>query len=449
MQRWRLGLGLALIIGCLAGCRAAPPPTAPAPTPDVSTFGAPKLTVAAEPVSFRRTELESPMVLDVTTAMTLTPGANVLVGDGGRARLAWGDILTVDLLSDTDLLLSQSHPPSRQIMLDQATGTTLYELRSVTPAVEVVIRTAWAELELDAGGARLLVSYIPGVEPSLWIVTLQGSARLARSGEAGQELAEAEAIGLTESGELPEAQPVDPTAVQAWLDRLTAGDRSTTVATVALRCRTARVASLLQKPATDAAASVEDVAAGTPVQVLGRSEAADWLHLLPLATTQDGWLPADAVVCNGPLTAAALVLIPPTATAPPPVRLASARPPIASPSATPTSTATVSAVKIYFATTDDSIRAGTCATLVWEVQGIREVYLDGQGVTGKGEREVCPSETRTYTLKIVHVDGRVEERSVEIEVRKPPTETAAPPTDTPPPPTEQPTSVPSDTASPP
>jgi hypothetical protein len=33
--------------------------------------------------------------------------------------------------------------------------------------------------------------------------------------------------------------------------------------------------------------------------------------------------------------------------------------------------------------------------------------------------EVCPEETTTYTMKVVHTDGRVEERSVEIEVREP------------------------------
>ncbi len=449
MERWRLSLVLMLAVGWLGGCRSAPQPTVPAPTADLSPFGAPELSISAEPVSFRQTELEAPTALDLTAAITLTAGSNVLVGEDGRARLAWGDILTADLYSDTDLLLSKSFPPSREIMIDQATGTGAYALRAVTPPIQVTIQTAWASLDLDDSGAQVLVSYITGAEPSLWIVALHGGARLTTSQEGVVELAEGQAIGLSESGALAEPLAVDVSAIQTWLDRFAAGDRSATIATVALRCRTLAVADLREKPDPEAASAVENVPGGTLVQVLGRTEAADWLHMLPLATTEDGWLPADAVRCNGPLFAAAPVRIPPTPT-PVPARPTVTRPPVlAPPSVTPTATTTVSAVKIYFATTDDSIRAGTCSTLVWEVQGIREVYLDGQGVTGKGEREVCPSETRTYTLKIIHVDGRVEERSVEIEVRKAPTQTVPPPTDTPPPPTAEPTGVPSDTPPPP
>ena len=66
--------------------------------------------------------------------------------------------------------------------------------------------------------------------------------------------------------------------------------------------------------------------------------------------------------------------------------------------------------EIYFWADPSTIYAGQCATLYWEVSGVEAVYLDGEGVGGSSNREVCPSETTAYTLQAVTGDGSVEER---------------------------------------
>jgi len=57
-----------------------------------------------------------------------------------------------------------------------------------------------------------------------------------------------------------------------------------------------------------------------------------------------------------------------------------------------------------------------CTTLRWDVENVREVYLDGRGVVGHGTREVCPLETTTYTLRVVFYDGSTEEQSLTIKL---------------------------------
>jgi hypothetical protein len=44
---------------------------------------------------------------------------------------------------------------------------------------------------------------------------------------------------------------------------------------------------------------------------------------------------------------------------------------------------------------------GGCTTLHWDVQNVREVYLDEQGVPGVGAKQVCPSGVQFYTLRAV------------------------------------------------
>jgi hypothetical protein len=52
-----------------------------------------------------------------------------------------------------------------------------------------------------------------------------------------------------------------------------------------------------------------------------------------------------------------------------------------------------------------TITSGNCTWLRWDVDNVREVYLDGQGVVGHDQRQVCPNATTTYTLRVVRLDG--------------------------------------------
>ena len=99
----------------------------------------------------------------------------------------------------------------------------------------------------------------------------------------------------------------------------------------------------------------------------------------------------------------------PTSTATP------TRTPTATLTATPTPTPTP-VPQISFRVDDDRLNQGECTTLRWDVEFIREVYLDGMGVVGHSSREVCPGTTTNYTLRIVHRDGSTEDRVLTVFV---------------------------------
>jgi hypothetical protein len=73
------------------------------------------------------------------------------------------------------------------------------------------------------------------------------------------------------------------------------------------------------------------------------------------------------------------------------------------PTSTPTSTP--SPPGINFRADEYTITSGNCTWLRWDVDNVREVYLDGQGVVGHGQRQVCPSATTVYRLRVVYLDG--------------------------------------------
>jgi len=80
---------------------------------------------------------------------------------------------------------------------------------------------------------------------------------------------------------------------------------------------------------------------------------------------------------------------------------------------TPTPSAPAS---IDFRADRTTLAAGKCTTLRWDVENVREVYLDGGGVAGHGTREVCPPATKTYTLRVTLTDGSITDRDLTITV---------------------------------
>jgi dipeptidyl aminopeptidase/acylaminoacyl peptidase len=62
------------------------------------------------------------------------------------------------------------------------------------------------------------------------------------------------------------------------------------------------------------------------------------------------------------------------------------------------------AMSVYFYADRYTIAPGECATVRWDLEGIKEVYFEGAGVTGHESRAVCPTSTTTYTLRIVKTD---------------------------------------------
>lgn len=102
-----------------------------------------------------------------------------------------------------------------------------------------------------------------------------------------------------------------------------------------------------------------------------------------------------------------------TTLAKPPVPLPAPAPP--QPTAAPIPVAAV-ASPFTFTTDRESINAGECATLRWDVREVDGVWLNDKGVGGQASEQVCPTQTQTYKLKIKKRDGSFEERSITIQV---------------------------------
>ena len=77
-------------------------------------------------------------------------------------------------------------------------------------------------------------------------------------------------------------------------------------------------------------------------------------------------------------------------------------------------TATPSAV--FFRTDNPSIVPGQCTTLRWDVDNVSSVTFAGETTDGHNARQVCPSETTTYTLQVVYPDGDQSNHTVTITV---------------------------------
>jgi serine/threonine protein kinase len=60
---------------------------------------------------------------------------------------------------------------------------------------------------------------------------------------------------------------------------------------------------------------------------------------------------------------------------------------------------------------------GECTMVHWDVEGVRAVFFEGNGVTGHDAQNVCPQGTTTYHLRVELTDGRQVERTVTIKIR--------------------------------
>jgi len=88
--------------------------------------------------------------------------------------------------------------------------------------------------------------------------------------------------------------------------------------------------------------------------------------------------------------------VPPTATAPPPTN---------TPLPAPTATAPPPTPVAWFRLDDNPIPTGTCTNVRWDTSNAQEVYLDGESVSANGSREVCPTVSQEYHLRIMSAAG--------------------------------------------
>ena len=81
--------------------------------------------------------------------------------------------------------------------------------------------------------------------------------------------------------------------------------------------------------------------------------------------------------------------------------------------------------EVSFRVDRDSLIAGECTTLRWDVEHVTAVFLNGEGVAGHGTRQICPAVTTTYTLHVEAPGGNVD-RSIVVTVSAP-ADTTPPP----------------------
>lgn len=79
---------------------------------------------------------------------------------------------------------------------------------------------------------------------------------------------------------------------------------------------------------------------------------------------------------------------------------------------------------VEFSVSRNEIQAGACVSLYWRVDGVKAVYVYAEGehwqehgVVGEGQREVCPSQTMAYNLRVIHQDDSKEVRQIFVTVQ--------------------------------
>jgi hypothetical protein len=168
---------------------------------------------------------------------------------------------------------------------------------------------------------------------------------------------------------------------------------------------------------------------GAQTAIVGRDGTRQWWQIR-FAPAADGlgWVSADpayAQVFN--VEAIPVVPAPPTPTGTPtqtatPTHTPTGTPTLtATPTATltPTPTATQVSEVVEFEVSPTSIEGGQCVVIRWNVSGVREVYINGQGVAGSGSKEDCPKQTTTYRMRVVRQDGSEYTKDITVQVFNP------------------------------
>ena len=144
--------------------------------------------------------------------------------------------------------------------------------------------------------------------------------------------------------------------------------------------------------------------------ITGRSADSQW-WVTPIqgAPNNQGWVAASWVQTFNTANVPVVASPPPPPTAIPPTATA-----VAAPTPQP---------QIGFWADRTTIAQGECTTLRWQVHNVQAVFVYPVGqnfrdfpVTGEGSRQVCPTTTTTYEMRVQRTDGGVETRQVTINV---------------------------------
>ena len=93
----------------------------------------------------------------------------------------------------------------------------------------------------------------------------------------------------------------------------------------------------------------------------------------------------------------------------------SVTPTVAVVAAAATATRTRTAAESVFWADRYNLAAGECTNLYWDVQNVISVYFNGNPAEGKETRQMCPTQTTTYTLRVNSSSG-TQDRTVTLTV---------------------------------
>ena len=137
-----------------------------------------------------------------------------------------------------------------------------------------------------------------------------------------------------------------------------------------------------------------------PFPVKGQAQGDDgavWWQL-DVPNISQAWVLPDNVDASGNCLALPTVEVPPVIILPPPTAIPQAQP-------TTPPQPTVPAMTISFYADRYEVKPGECVTVGWDVEGVSQVYYQGQGVVGHSSTTECLRQTTTYTLTVITLDG--------------------------------------------
>lgn len=145
---------------------------------------------------------------------------------------------------------------------------------------------------------------------------------------------------------------------------------------------------------------------GQSALITGRADIGQgtwWQIRFPAAPNGLGWVSGNSGYVAAYNTENVPIVIPPPLPTLTPTPLPPLPPPMAS---------------IDFRVDRIEIRRGECVTFFWNVVGVRAVYFQGEGVPGENQsRRECPSNDKTYSLRVERTDSTVDIRYMRIDVR--------------------------------
>jgi len=147
---------------------------------------------------------------------------------------------------------------------------------------------------------------------------------------------------------------------------------------------------------------------GDQARIVGQSNigAGLWWQIgYPTVLGETGWVSGSADYSRTYNTAGVPLA------APPPT------PALPTPTFTPTPIPVAQQPNIDFAVDRTRINVGECVNFFWNVDNVKEVYFQGQGVPGNNQLRIeCPSRTTYYELRVLRDDGNIETQTIKIDV---------------------------------